>query len=151
MGSMMASFAEGMTLAERAGLEQQDLLDVVSLGAIASPMFALKGPAMMEGNFPTAFPLKHQAKDLRLALEVADLLDTELPVSDATLGAFERAERLGFGEQDFSAVLRSVQIDQRQLRMDPREMGAGDEEFDFGGYYDDDEEEEDQEEEKKGR
>lgn len=46
MGSMMAAFAEGLSLAEGLGLERQDLLDVVALGAIASPMFALKGPNM---------------------------------------------------------------------------------------------------------
>mmetsp|Transcript_13682 Transcript_13682/g.35150 ORF Transcript_13682/g.35150 Transcript_13682/m.35150 type:complete len:406 (+) Transcript_13682:156-1373(+) len=135
MGSMMAAFSEGMALAERTGLSQQDLLDVVSLGAIASPMFALKGPAMMEGSFPAAFPLKHQAKDLRLALEVAELMEAELPVSDATLGAYERAERLGLGEQDFSAVLRALQTDTRAERLDPRELAADDAEFDYDGFY----------------
>lgn len=52
----------------QAGLSQKDVLDVVSLGAIANPMFALKGPAMMAGNYPPAFPLKHSSKDMRLAL-----------------------------------------------------------------------------------
>jgi 3-hydroxyisobutyrate dehydrogenase-like beta-hydroxyacid dehydrogenase len=42
MGSMMASLAEGFSLAERSGLAKQDLLDVVALGAIANPMFSLK-------------------------------------------------------------------------------------------------------------
>ncbi len=43
---MMAAFAEGLALARGLGLEQQDVLDVVALGAINAPMFALKGPAM---------------------------------------------------------------------------------------------------------
>ncbi len=43
-------------------------MDVVGLGAIAAPMFALKGPAMMQRTYPPAFPLKHQQKDMRLAL-----------------------------------------------------------------------------------
>lgn len=42
MGSFMASCAEGLSLADAVGLKQQDVIDVVGLGAIATPMFALK-------------------------------------------------------------------------------------------------------------
>jgi glyoxylate/succinic semialdehyde reductase len=68
MGGMMASFCEGMALAEAAGLQQSDLLEVLELGAIANPMFKMKGPALQARAFPPAFPLKHQQKDMRLAL-----------------------------------------------------------------------------------
>jgi 3-hydroxyisobutyrate dehydrogenase-like beta-hydroxyacid dehydrogenase len=34
------------------GLKKQDMIDVVALGAIASPMFALKGPAMAKASYP---------------------------------------------------------------------------------------------------
>ena len=47
---------------------QTDLLEVLGLGAMANPMFALKGPAIMQRSYPPAFPLKHQQKDMRLAL-----------------------------------------------------------------------------------
>ena len=46
------------------------MIDAIALGAIAAPMFALKGPTMVEGKFAPAFPLKHQQKDLRLALDL---------------------------------------------------------------------------------
>jgi hypothetical protein len=46
---------------------QETMLEVVALGAIASPMFAIKGPSMIAGKFPTAFPLKHQQKVRRRA------------------------------------------------------------------------------------
>jgi glyoxylate/succinic semialdehyde reductase len=55
---------------KQAGLKQQDVLDVLGLGAIAAPMFALKGPTMMNGSYAPAFPLKHQQKDMRLALSL---------------------------------------------------------------------------------
>jgi 3-hydroxyisobutyrate dehydrogenase-like beta-hydroxyacid dehydrogenase len=38
---------------------------------------------MMEGRYPTAFPLKHQQKDLRLALEAAGEGSLTLPVAAA--------------------------------------------------------------------
>ena len=62
MGSMMASFAEGLVLAEKADLDQEKVLEVISLGAISTPMYSLKGSNMIKGAYPTSFPLKHQQK-----------------------------------------------------------------------------------------
>ena len=42
VGTMMASLAEGLALAAQAGLSQAELLDIISLGAMANPMFKLK-------------------------------------------------------------------------------------------------------------
>ena len=42
VGTMMASLAEGLGLAAQAGLSQAELLDIISLGAMANPMFKLK-------------------------------------------------------------------------------------------------------------
>lgn len=68
LSSDAAAFGEGMALADKSGLQQQDLLEVLGLGAMANPMFALKGPSLIQRQYPAAFPLKHQQKDLRLAL-----------------------------------------------------------------------------------
>lgn len=42
MGSMMASFAEGLCLTDKAGLDADVMLQVISLGAINAPMYAVK-------------------------------------------------------------------------------------------------------------
>eukprot|EP00882_Tetradesmus_deserticola_P012853 GHRQ01013621.1.p2 GENE.GHRQ01013621.1~~GHRQ01013621.1.p2 ORF type:complete len:233 (+),score=121.37 GHRQ01013621.1:695-1393(+) len=114
MGAMMAAFAEGMSLADRLGLQQQDIIDVVALGAIASPMFALKGPAMAKARYPTAFPLKHQQKDLRLAIAEADTAAQPLAVIAAANDLYVRARQQGLGDADFSAVLEAVKGQQQQ-------------------------------------
>jgi hypothetical protein len=59
-----------MSLASKSDLQQDVLLDVLSKGAMACPLFAMKGPSMTKGEFPPAFPLKHQQKDMRLACEL---------------------------------------------------------------------------------
>lgn len=43
---------------------------------------------MLEGRYPTAFPLKHQQKDLRLALQAATEGSLELPVASAANGLY---------------------------------------------------------------
>lgn len=46
-------------------------------------MFKLKGPAMLKGSYNPAFPLKHQQKDMRLALALGDENAVSMPVSAA--------------------------------------------------------------------
>jgi glyoxylate/succinic semialdehyde reductase len=108
MGSMMTAFSEGLALADKSGLSQTTLLDVLELGAIANPMFKLKGPAMIQEKFPTAFPLKHQQKDMRLALALGDEVEVSMPVAAAANEAFKKGISLGLSDQDFSAVYQVV-------------------------------------------
>ncbi|KAL2488414.1 Glyoxylate/succinic semialdehyde reductase 1 [Forsythia ovata] len=83
MGSMMNAFSEGLVLADKSGLNSQTLLDVLDLGAIANPMFKLKGPSMIQSSYSPAFPLKHQQKDMRLALALGDENAVPMPVAAA--------------------------------------------------------------------
>ncbi len=108
MGSMMTAFCEGISLADKSGLKQSDLLEVLGLGALANPMFALKGPAIQARTYPPAFPLKHQQKDMRLALALGDQLAQPLPVAAAANEAFKAARALGRGDEDFAAVFEAV-------------------------------------------
>jgi glyoxylate/succinic semialdehyde reductase len=108
MGSMMNAFSEGLDLAGKSGLDQSTLLDVLSLGAIANPMFSGKGPAMLKSNYSPAFPLKHQQKDMRLALSLGDENAVSMPIAAASNEAFKKARGMGLGDLDFSAVFEAV-------------------------------------------
>lgn len=108
MGSMMNAFSEGLVLADKSGLAPQTLLDVLDLGAIANPMFKMKGPSMIQGSYPPAFPLKHQQKDMRLALALGDENSVSMPVAAAANEAFKKARSMGLGDLDFSAVHETV-------------------------------------------
>jgi len=108
MGGMMTIFCEALALADKAGLSGADLLDVIDSGAIANPMFKLKGAQMLQGSFAPAFPLKHMQKDLRLALALGDSLGQPLFSAAAANEQFKKAKALGLSDQDFCAVLRAV-------------------------------------------
>ncbi|GMY14088.1 glyoxylate/succinic semialdehyde reductase 1 [Fagus crenata] len=110
MGSMMNAFSEGLVLADRSGLDPQTLLNVLDLGAMANPMFKMKGPTMIQNNYSTAFPLKHQQKDMRLALALGDANAVSMPVAAASNEAFKKARSLGLGDLDFSAVYETVKL-----------------------------------------
>nr|CAD1819891.1 unnamed protein product [Ananas comosus var. bracteatus] len=95
--SMMNALSEGLCLADKSGLNPQTLLDVL-----------LKGPAMIKGSYAPAFPLKHQQKDMRLALALGDEHAVSMPVAATANEAFKKARGLGLGDLDFSAVFEAV-------------------------------------------
>ncbi|KAL5579457.1 hypothetical protein UlMin_011899 [Ulmus minor] len=108
MGSMMASFSEGLLLSEKVGLDPKVLVEVVSQGAISAPMYSMKGPSMIQSLYPTAFPLKHQQKDLRLALGLAESVSQPTPIAAAANELYKVAKSHGLSDQDFSAVLEAL-------------------------------------------
>ncbi|XP_006426538.2 glyoxylate/succinic semialdehyde reductase 2, chloroplastic isoform X2 [Citrus sinensis] len=108
MGSMMATFSEGLLLSEKVGLDPNVLVEVVSQGAISAPMYSLKGPSMIESLYPTAFPLKHQQKDLRLALGLAESVSQSTPIAAAANELYKVAKSHGLSDEDFSAVIEAL-------------------------------------------
>lgn len=103
-GVTLAALAESMALADRAGLQQKDVLEVLELTSLACPAILEKGKAIIEGGFPTQLPLQHMQKDLRLSLGMSDQLEQPLPLAAAANEVYKHAKRLGYGEHDASAV-----------------------------------------------
>ncbi|KAJ0515133.1 putative glyoxylate reductase (NADP(+)) [Helianthus annuus] len=110
MGSMMTSFAEGLLLSEKVGLDPSVVVEVISQGAISAPMFSLKGPAMVQSKYPTAFPLKHQQKDMRLALGLAESVSQPTPIAAAANELYKVAKSHGLSDSDFSAVIEALKV-----------------------------------------
>ena len=61
---------------------------------------------MVQGKYPTAFPLKHQQKDMRLALEAAEEGGVSLPVAAAANSMYVRvsAVELPLTTQTLSSI-----------------------------------------------
>jgi len=104
MGVTLAGLAEGMALADRAGLQQKDVLEVLELTGLACPILLSKGRSIIDGGFPTHQPLQHMQKDLKLSLNMGDTLEQPLPLTASANEVFKHAKRLGYGEHDVSAV-----------------------------------------------
>ncbi|XP_022998569.1 glyoxylate/succinic semialdehyde reductase 2, chloroplastic-like [Cucurbita maxima] len=114
MGSMMAAFSEGLLLSEKVGLDPNVVVEVVSQGAINAPMYKMKGPSMIKSQYPTAFPLKHQQKDLRLALSLAESVSQSTPIAAAANELYKVAKSHGLSDQDFSAVIEALKAKLQQ-------------------------------------
>lgn len=104
MGNMLACFSEGLHLTEACGLNTSTFLEIVSQGAINSPMFALKGPKMISGEHPPNFPLKHAWKDIRFAIELCNQLNVDASMSETSSSIYKKASDQGLGDMDFAAI-----------------------------------------------
>lgn len=109
MCGALTALCEGMALAAGSGLDTAQLLDVLDSGAVSNPMFRLKGAQIAANKeFPTAFPLKHMQKDLRLALRLGEEVGQPL-FATATINELYKAALVqGLGDEDFAAVSRVI-------------------------------------------
>merc|ERR1719510_2792225 len=103
MGINMVALSEGLAVGTKAGLDGADIMEVIKEGAIASPMYGLKGPKMLARDYGTNFPLKHQQKDIRLAIGLGEQVGQALPLAAASNEVFKAASASGKGDEDFSA------------------------------------------------
>ena len=106
MGGMLSIFSEGMSLGQKAGLDGQQILDIVDAGAMSNPMFKGKGAMLLKEDYTTSFPLKHMQKDMRLAVARGDQLEQPVPTAAIVSEAFKQAIKAGFAEEDIAAVYK---------------------------------------------
>ena len=108
LGIGMQAIAEAVALGEKAGLERNHLLEVLSQTAVVAPAHVGKLQRAMSGDFTAQFPLRLMNKDFGLILSLASAVGARVPATDA---AFEvNARRLDEGkEEDFSAVILQME------------------------------------------
>jgi len=109
LGSMMVALVEGLVLARAAGVEPATLLEVLRGSALDAPMYQRKGSTILERNFVPSFFLRHMRKDFELMLEASAELGVPLPTIAAARELYVAAQARGYGEQDYSAVIRFLE------------------------------------------
>jgi len=93
MGAMqIAGLAEGLRIAEQAGLDMQLVQQALASGAVASPQVVRHSKRMVARDFAGAsFTAALRHKDASYALALADALQLDLAVARATLNVYARA------------------------------------------------------------
>jgi 3-hydroxyisobutyrate dehydrogenase len=101
----LAVLAEGLALAEKTGLDVQQVAALTSDSASASPMVKGKLPRIMEHNYSDPdFALSNILKDVTYAGILAEQVDIPLNVVHAAAQLYQQAVDQGLGNQDLSAV-----------------------------------------------
>ncbi|WP_370514339.1 NAD-binding protein [Geobacter sp. FeAm09] len=100
--------AEGLVLGDKMGFTADKILEVLDTRGVASPLFHLKGRAMARGDFTRSLALKYVLEQLHMVLNAARLMGQNLPGAEAASKVYEKAVNAGWGEEDFSAVIKAL-------------------------------------------
>lgn len=103
---LMEALAEGLVLGDRLGFSNDQILEVLDAGGVASPLLHKKGRSMARGDFTRNLALKYVYEGLRKVKEAADITGARLPAMEATLDVYAEAMEDGRGEEDFSAIIK---------------------------------------------
>jgi 3-hydroxyisobutyrate dehydrogenase-like beta-hydroxyacid dehydrogenase len=100
----MLAFAEGLLLAETAGVEPKLAVDVMTQSAIGSPMLKARAALVLDPPDEAWFDVRLMQKDLVLALDAARQLRVPLPSTAAADELLTVARALGYERQDIAAL-----------------------------------------------
>jgi 3-hydroxyisobutyrate dehydrogenase-like beta-hydroxyacid dehydrogenase len=92
----------------RSGIDPAVFFNALNYNVAKSGLADLKQPKYMSGDYSPQFSIKHMHKDLRLALAHAKSLDLTLAETTTVQGLYAEAEKRGFGDLDFAALLDLV-------------------------------------------
>lgn len=100
--------AEAFLLADRERLPASLVRDALAGSVLASPFVTYKAPQLLDRQFTPLFTTALLLKDLDLALDVARTHALALPGLRAIRDAYGASFTAGRGEEDFSAVIESL-------------------------------------------
>jgi 3-hydroxyisobutyrate dehydrogenase-like beta-hydroxyacid dehydrogenase len=98
--------AEGLIAGKAAGVDLDSLVAVMEGGAAGSRMLTLKQEPMRTHDFTPLFRLAHMIKDVQLCLDAATV---PFDSAERALADMRGAERLGHADDDFAALVESVE------------------------------------------
>ena len=105
LGLNRAALAEGLAFAQQLALEWPQTLDVMRRSMAYSRIMDTKGEKMITQDFTPQAKLSQHLKDVRLMLTSSSI---PLPLSETHRQLLEKAEALGFGDADNSAVIKAI-------------------------------------------
>ena len=106
IGGIVQSMAEAFALVEHAGLQSQEVLEVLLTGSARSWQMENRGPNMVRANYDFGFSVEWLAKDLSICLSQAKQSALRLPLTQLTETTMRDLENRGFSHEDVAAVMR---------------------------------------------
>jgi 3-hydroxyisobutyrate dehydrogenase-like beta-hydroxyacid dehydrogenase len=115
----MLAFAEGLVLAERAGIDRKRAVDVMTQSPIGSPMLKARAGLVLDLPDEAWFDVGLMQKDIALALDAARQLRVPLPTAAAADEMLTLARASGYERRDIASLVEVL----AQLTSDPDQHG----------------------------
>jgi len=108
IAGMVQALAEAINFSNKAGLDTQLVLDVISKGAAQSWQMDNRGTTMVADKFDFGFAVDWMRKDLGIVLAEADRNGAQLPVTALVDQFYKEVQAMGGGRWDTSSLLRRL-------------------------------------------
>lgn len=109
VGNTTQLLAEAVVLAEKAGLNVPQVMEVIAGSAVGSIVVNSKVAPITSGDYAPAFNVKLMCKDLDLAVETAKEIGVALPVTTLTRQFYQMAINTGRAEKDYSVLCQILE------------------------------------------
>lgn len=106
VAGLVQGLAEALAFGQKAGLDMQAVLGVISKGAAQSWQMENRGPTMLQDRFDFGFAVDWMRKDLGLCLEQARRSGARLPVTALIDQLYAEVQAMGGGRWDTSSLMR---------------------------------------------
>ena len=111
IAGLLQGLSEAMNFASRAGLDGEQVIDVISKGAAQSWQMENRAGTMLEGKFDFGFAVQWMRKDLTICLEEANRNNARLPVTALIDQLYAQVEARGGKRWDTSSLIHLLQND----------------------------------------
>jgi 3-hydroxyisobutyrate dehydrogenase len=108
-GINVAAVSEAMVLAEKAGIPQDTLHDIIKVSTGHSLGYDRIYPLITERNFSPLFSVDLLYKDMKIAVNLAEHLGTPLGVGRTATEMVGAAQEEGHGSEDVAATIRPIE------------------------------------------
>ncbi len=102
----VGAMAEALAVVNKAGLAEQQLIEVMQASMARSGVLDVKAPLMVKGDYKPSFPLRLMHKDLGLLLDLGNQLGVALPATAAAREIYSYVKGEAVQDLDYSGVMK---------------------------------------------
>lgn len=108
IAGLLQGLSEGIHFAERAGLDVVSAMEVIAQGAAQSWQMNNRAETMIKGEFNFGFAVDWMRKDLGIAIEAAQSVGAEVPVTQLVDTFYAEVQDLGGHRWDTSSLIQRL-------------------------------------------
>ena len=109
IAGLVQGLAEGLNFAKRAGLDAEQVVEVISKGAAQSWQMENRYKTMLADNYDHGFAVQWMRKDLGFALQEAEKNGSSLPVTGLVDQFYQQVQEMGGDRWDTSSLLARLE------------------------------------------
>ncbi|MEI2686820.1 MAG: NAD(P)-dependent oxidoreductase [Cypionkella sp.] len=108
IAGLMQGLSEALAFGEKAGLDGEAVVEVISQGAAGSWQMVNRHKTMLADKFDYGFAVDWMRKDLGICLQTANEIGARLPVTALVDQFYKDVQLMGGGRDDTSSLIRRL-------------------------------------------